>query len=197
MFTPHGRESRPGARAGVQPVRAGWSGDEVEGGGVGGFDGCEVAVVEGGDGGVAVAFSDRDSGRVDDVESEIGVGGDEVEHSGPVAGGELDWFEPAGGDHRGECCLGGGAGAVEEQPGGLGDHEGGRGEFVGVIGEDRGAGVVVAGTAVAGSEPDVGIDEQHVGGGRGFRRGGGLRCRHAGCRCRCRPSRGHRNRTTR
>ena len=57
-------------------VGRGWvSGDEVEGVGVGGLDGAEVAVVEGGDGGVVEAFSDSDDGGVDDVQAEIGVGG--------------------------------------------------------------------------------------------------------------------------
>jgi hypothetical protein len=46
--------------------------------------------------------------------------------------------------------LGGGTGAVEEQPGGLGDDQGGHGEFVGVTGEHRGAGVVVTGSTVTG-----------------------------------------------
>ena len=65
---------------------------------MGGLDGREVAGVASGDSGVAEAFSAGDGGCVDDVDSVIGVGGDELEHSLQVAGGVIDRFEPAGGD---------------------------------------------------------------------------------------------------
>ena len=50
----------------------------------------EVAFVERGDHGLVEAFSGGDGGRVDDVETGIGVGGDEFVNTCPISNGEID-----------------------------------------------------------------------------------------------------------
>ena len=75
---------------------------------------------------------------------------------------EIDHLQGSAGDGGQETLLGVGAVAIQQQPGGLGDHRDRRSELADAVDQQRGAGLVVAGAAVRSGEPDVGVDQQHV-----------------------------------
>lgn len=74
-----------------------------------------------------------------------------------------DGLELAAGDQAEEGGLGGGAEPVQDQPGSLGDHRDRRGQLAPVAADHVGTLAMPVRAPVGGSQPDVGIDKQHLG----------------------------------
>jgi hypothetical protein len=107
-------------------------------------------------------FSDRDDGRIDEPEAEVGVHLDQLDAALVVVDGEIDHVDPSGGDEAKQAGFCGGAEATFDEPGRLG-HDGRRdGEIDGVPSEHGATAGVVSGVPVGGGDKDAGFDQHQT-----------------------------------